>query len=143
MSQKKDTPQEIQEFDQTVLVKIKPSEATLPIDTTTEWNKGYILLNTLIKMLYDDVHKEEYIDDDGMRHTKTVINPQLIALMKERRRVLDQIWKIAGGEAMNEAKKETAKKMIDFVWQSQEKEIKEKHKDDAIEIIEEDVYDED
>lgn len=130
-------------FDHTVLIKLKPGNSTLPIDTSAEWTKGYMMLNKMIAMLYEDVHKEEYINDNGERHQRTIINPQLIDLLKERRRTIEQIWKIAGGEVMNEAKKESIKKMVDFVWHSQEKEIKDQHKHEVVEILEEDVYEED
>lgn len=133
----------IEKFDTTVLVRINPKKSTLPIDTSAEWNKGFILINVLIKELTDHRYIEEFIDGGGHKRTRPMLHPQLLGYMQERRHMIDQIFKIMGGEVANEFKKESAKKLAGFLFQLQTDEIKQKYKKQAYKIIESEVSDED
>ena len=131
----------IEEFDTTVLVRINPRESSLPIDTAAEWNKGFALINTLIKELADHRYVEEFEDNGGKMRKRPMMHPQLLGYMQERRHMIDQIFKVMGGEIANEIKKESAKKLANFLFQMQMDEIKDKHKKEAYEIIELEVSD--
>ncbi len=121
----------IEEFDTTVLVRINPKESTLPIDTAAEWTKGFSLINTLIKELADHRYTEEFFDEGGKKRSRVMMHPQLLGYMQERRHMIDQIFKLMGGEVANEFKKEGAKKLADFIFQMQMDEIKQQYKDKA------------
>ena len=43
-------------LDTLALVNLTPKESTLPIDTSREWNKGFKLINQLIKVLADAMY---------------------------------------------------------------------------------------
>lgn len=131
----------IEEFDTTVLVRINPRESTLPIDTSAEWTKGFSLINVLIKELSDHRYIEEFEDNSGVRRTRPMMHPQLLGYMQERRHMMDQIFKFMGGEAVNEIKKESAKKLAGFLFNLQIDEIKEQYKKEAYDIIELEVSD--
>ena len=135
----------IEKFDITTLVRIVPGKTTLPIDTSMEWNKGFKLVNLLIKELAEERYSEEWTDETGAERRRRVLHPQLLGYMQERRKMIDQIFKISGGEAMNEMKKETARKMADYIFKvNTDRETKEKYKKDALKLIEvEAEYDED
>lgn len=132
------------ELETLALVNITPREATLPIDTSREWNKGFKLINQLIKVLADAMYFEKYIDETGDEHRLPKMHPQLLGYMQERRHMIDQIWKIAGGEVINEGRKEAVKNMARILFETQiERKIKEKYKADVITILEVDSKDED
>ncbi|KKN18818.1 hypothetical protein LCGC14_0951920 [marine sediment metagenome] len=140
MSEEKD---EIKKFEYTTLVKINPKQSTLPIDTAAEWTKGYMFLNMILLELAKDTYVEEYIDEVGEDRRRTHIHPQMLPFLQERRRLQEQIWKISGGEAVNEGKKEFYKKQADFIFQmSQDVEFKEKHKKNIRKILEAEIYEE-
>jgi len=133
----------IEEFKYTTLVKINPGESTLPIDTVAEWSKGFGLVNYVIYLLSKSIYIEEYIDELGEKRVVPKIHPQLLAFMQERRKLQDQMWKISGGEARMEGKKELYKKEADFIFQmSQDNEFKEKHKKSIRKILEAEIYEE-
>jgi len=134
----------IQKFEYTTLVKINPKQSTLPIDTTAEWTKGYMLINSLLYELAKDTYVEKYKDELNETRRLTHVHPQLLAFMQERRRLQDQIWKISGGEAVNEGKKEFFRKQADFIFQmSQDIEFKEKNLAAVKKILEAEIYEED
>ena len=131
----------IQNFEYTTLVKINPKESTLPIDTVAEWNKGYMLINMVLLELARDTYVEYYVDEMGKKRRDTHVHPQFLSFFQERRKLADQIWKISGGEAMNEGKKEFFKKQADFIFQmSQDLEFKDKHRDAVKQILEAELY---
>ena len=133
----------IVKFEYTTLVKINPKQSTLPIDTAAEWTKGYMFLNSILLELAKDTYVDKYVDELGETRRRTHIHPQMLPFLQERRRLQEQIWKISGGEAVNEGKKEFFKKQADFIFQmSQDVEFKEKHKKNVRKIIEADVYEE-
>jgi len=132
---------EIEKFEYTTLVKINPKQSTLPIDTAAEWTKGYMFLNMVLLELAKDTYVEPYVDELGKDRRRTHIHPQMLPFLQERRRLQEQIWKISGGEAVNEGKKEFFKKQADFIFQmSQDVEFKEKHKKSVRKILETDIY---
>jgi len=132
---------EIEKFEYTTLVKINPKQSTLPIDTAAEWTKGYMFLNMVLLELAKDTYVEPYVDELGKDRRRTHIHPQMLSFLQERRRLQEQIWKISGGEAVNEGKKEFFKKQADFIFQmSQDVEFKEKHKKSVRKILETDIY---
>ena len=131
----------IQNFEYTTLVKINPKESTLPIDTVAEWNKGYMLINMVLLELARDTYVEYWTDELSKPRRRTHIHPQFLSFFQERRKLADQIWKISGGEAMNEGKKEFFKKQADFIFQmSQDLEFKDKHRDAVKQILEAELY---
>jgi len=131
----------IEEFKYTALVKINPKQSTLPIDTTAEWTKGYMLLNTILLKLAKDTYVEDYIDEVGEKRRRTHINPQLLPFLQERRKLQEQIWKISGGEAVMEVKKELFKKEAELIFQmSQDHSFKKKHKGKIQEILEAEIF---
>ena len=136
--------EEIEKFKYTTLVKINPGESTLPIDTVAEWSKGFGLVNYIIYLLSKSIYIEEYIDEFEIKREVPKIHPQLLSFMQERRRLQDQMWKISGGEARMEGKKELYKKQADFIFEmSQDNDFKEKHKKNIRKILEAEIYKED
>lgn len=140
---KEKTNEAIKEFEYTTLVQINPKQSTLPIDTAAEWTKGYMFLNMVLLEIAKDTYVENYIDEVGESRRRTHIHPQMLPFLQERRRLQEQIWKISGGEAVNEGKKEFFKKQADFIFEmSQDVEFKNKHKDKVRKILEADIYEE-
>ena len=138
MSEQKE---EIKKFEYTTLVKINPKQSTLPIDTAAEWTKGYMFLNMILLELAKDTYTEIYIDEVGEKRRRTHLHPQMLPFLQERRRLQEQIWKISGGEAVNEGKKEFFKKQADFIFEmSQDIEFKDKHRDTVKKILEAEIY---
>ena len=139
--QETDLVEAIEEFKYTALVKINPKQSTLPIDTTAEWSKGYMLLNMVLLELAKDTYTEEYIDELGEKRRLTHVHPQMLSFMQERRRLQEQIRKISGGEAVIEGKKELFKKQADLIFQmSQDHAFKEKYKDKIYKTIESEIF---
>jgi len=139
----KDEKFDLAEFEYTALVKINPKQSTLPIDTAAEWTKGYMLLNMVLLELAKDTYTEEYIDEVGESRRLTHVNPQLLPFLQERRRLQEQIWKISGGEAVIEGKKELYRKQADLIFQmSQDHDFKEKYKNKVQKIIEAEIFEE-
>jgi len=134
----------LEKFDETILVRINPAESTLPIDTSAEWTKGFALVNQIIFELAQERYQDTYTDELGNKHMITKLHPQLPTYIDLRRKLMDQIWKISGGEAVNEVKKETAKNLAKMVFETQmDKNIKEKYRKHVEKIIEvEAQYDE-
>lgn len=133
----------LQKFEYTTLVKINPKQSTLPIDTAAEWTKGYMLINLVLLELAKDTYIEHYRDELGKKRRITHVHPQMLAFFQERRKLQEQIWKISGGEAVNEGKKEFFKKQADFIFQmSQDIEFKDKHRDTIKKVLEAELYEE-
>lgn len=134
----------IEAFEYTTLVKINPGQSTLPIDTVAEWTKGFELVNYVIYLLSKAIYIEEYTDELGEDRAVPKVHPQLLSFIQERRRLQDQMWKISGGEARMEGKKELYKKEADFIFEmSQDNDFKEKHKKSIRKILEAEIYEED
>jgi len=141
--QTEEDPQEtpIEEFKYTTLVKIEPKQSTLPIDTSTEWNKAFQLVNYVIYLLGKGIYIEKYIDETNVEREVPKIPPQLLAFMQERRKLQDQIWKISGGEAIIEGKKELYRKQADLIFQmSQDRDFKKKHREKIEKILEAELF---
>lgn len=135
---------EIEEFKYTTLVKINPKQSTLPIDTAAEWTKGYMLLNMTLLELSKDTFVEEYVDEVGNKRRITHVNPQMLPFLQERRRLQEQIWKISGGEAVIEGKKELFKKQADLIFQmTKDHDFKKKYKKDMEKVLEAEIFEED
>lgn len=133
----------VEDFETTALVRINPKEATLPIDTSAEWTKGFMLINQLIKELADIRYTESYIDETGEKRSRMVLHPQLLGYIQERRHMIDQIWKVSGGEVVNEGRKEAIKNMARILFETQvERKTKEKYRKDVINILEVEENDE-
>jgi len=129
--------EELDEFDETSLVKIEPGQATLPIQVASEWDKGYKLINKCILMMMKDTFVEEYKDELGNERTLTHLHPQLLPFIQERRRMADQIWKFIGGEAVNEGRKKMMHNMADIIFQmTQDEDFLIKNKDKIKDILE-------
>lgn len=149
MTEKTEDPQkypidEVEEFKYTTLVKINPKQSTLPIDTAAEWVKGYMLLNMVLLELAKDTYTETYEDEFGEPRRRTHVHPQMLSFIQERRRLQEQIWKISGGEAVLEGKKEFFKKQAEFIFQmSQDKEFKDKYKKQMENILEIEIFEKD
>ena len=127
-------------FSTTELVNINPKNTNLAIDTMCEWTKGFVLINEIILVLSQDTYKEDFMDDNGRARKKTKMNNMLLPFIKERRALMDQYWKISGGEAINEAKKEVSKQLASTIFNfKQDKETNEKYRKKIIDIIEEEM----
>lgn len=94
---------------QTALMKIKTEDSTVLIDTAAELNKGYYWLNVLIDEVVNQRHIESVEDDTGNFYERTKFHPLTMKLFEERRKTLELIHKISGGEIRNEIKKELGK----------------------------------
>ncbi len=133
----------IEEFKYTTLVRINPGESTLPIDTVAEWFKGFELVNHIVYLLSKATYTEKWTDETGEKREIPKVHPLLLPFIQERRKLQDQIWKIGGGEALMEGKKELFKKQADLIFQmSQDQDFKEKYKDKVQKIIEAEIFEE-
>jgi len=123
-------------------MNLDPIKSTLALDTMAEWTKGFLLVNEIILKLNESTYMDEFIDNSGKTRKKPKIHPLLLPFMKERRVLMDQYWKISGGEAVNEAKKEISKQLATTIFNfKQNKEANEKFKDNVIEILEKESED--
>lgn len=130
----------IEEFKETALLNIDLKDTTLPIDTSAEWTKGFKLVNQLIYELAKERYVEEFVDETGEARSRPVLHPQLLSYIQERRKQIDQIFRMSGGDIVNEFKKETAKKLASFVFEMQsDPKTKEQYKKEAYKIIETEV----
>ncbi len=128
---------ELKDFGQTYVLRVSEKETNLPIDTAAELTKGFVLVNDLIGRLYREIYLEEHEDRSGNTRERTVVHPLLLKLVEERRKTLDQIFKMSGGEMIQEAGKETMKQYIKKIFEfSQDREVKEKYKDQVRKTIE-------
>ena len=127
---------EMVKFDETCVLRVNIRDASLPIDTAREWTKGFALVNLLIYELSKERYVERFEDSGGVFRNRTRFNPLLLPLIKERRALMDQIWKISGGEAINEARKELTKSFAKGLFEhKRDKEENEKYKEEAFKII--------
>lgn len=134
----------VQEFEYTTLVKINPKESTLPIDTVAEWSKAFGLVNYVIYLLGKSIYIEQYRDEFGILREIPKIPIQLLSFMQERRKLQEQMWKISGGEARNEGKKELYRKQADLIFQmSQDNDFKDEHRKSVRKILEAELFEED
>jgi len=141
--QKTEEIEEYEEFKYTTLVKINPGESTLPIDTVAEWFKGFDLVNHVLFLLSKATYIEKWTDELGVVREIPKVHPLLLPFMQERRKLQDQIWKIGGGEAIMEGKKELFRKQADMIFQmSQDEDFKEKYKLKVQKIIEAEIFEE-
>lgn len=123
----------------TFLVQINPEQSTLPIDVASTWTQGFLYINKILEMIDKDTFVETFLDETGKDRRQTHIHPLLLPMLQERRRMIEQVWKISGGEIMNEAKKTIVKSFAKQIFESQLSKQKEKYKEDFIEIIEGEV----
>jgi hypothetical protein len=97
-----------------------------------------MLVNTIIAKIGDNEWDEIIIDENGNERKRKHIDPQLLPWVQERRRVIEQFWKVSGGEAVVEGKKQAYKNMADMIFNArQDKEFIEEHEKDFIEVLEE------
>ena len=107
------------EMDKTFLVQINPGQSTLPIDVASTWTQGFLYINKILEMIDKDTFVETFLDETGKDRRQTHIHPLLLPMMQERRRMIEQVWKISGGEIMNEAKKTIVKSFAKQIFESQ------------------------
>lgn len=125
-------------FNETVLVRIDPEHSTLPVDTAAEMLKGISLVNELIGELARERYVEEFEDENGNTQKRTRLNPMIISLLREKRMLMDQAWKISGGEAVNEAKKEMSKSFARHLFETNmDEKTKNQYRERVYEILEE------
>lgn len=127
-----------EEFDmsKTFLVQIKPEQSNLPIDVASTWTQGFLYINKILEKIDKDTHIEDYVDNTGIVRRKTVIHPLLLPMLQERRKLLDQVWKISGGELMNEARKTVVKNFAKQLFEAQISKEKQEYEQKFKEIIE-------
>lgn len=123
----------------TFLVQINPDQSTLPIDVASTWTQGFLYINKILEMVDKDTFVESFLDETGKARRRTHIHPLLLPMLQERRRMIEQVWKISGGEIMNEAKKSVVKSFAKQIFESQLSKQKQRYKEDFIEIIESEV----
>ncbi len=123
----------------TFLVQINPEQSTLPIDVASTWTQGFLYINKILEMVDKDTFVETFLSETGRERQQTHIHPLLLPMLQERRRMIEQVWKISGGEIMNEAKKTIVKSFAKQIFESQLSKQKQKYQKDFIEIIEGEV----
>jgi len=127
---------------ETSVVKINPEDTTILIDTTSELNKGYHWLNVLLDEVIGERYKEEVEDNSGNSHTVTKYHPLMMSLIQERRKTLDQIYKLSGNEMRDEVKKEIGKLSAKAIFEASKNEgVRKKYIRQAKKIIEAEFYD--
>ena len=127
----------------TFLVQVNPEQSTLPIDVASTWTQGFIYIHKILEMLDKDTFIERWNDETGKARRRTHMHPLLLPLMQELRRMIEQVWKISGGEIMNEVKKSVVKNFAKQIYESQLSKYKEEYKEDFKKIIEAEVEDND
>lgn len=129
-------------FEKTCLIKVDDNNHTLPVDTAAELTKGLQWINKLCAEVLSERYVEEIEDRNGNLRTRTNFHPLTPKLLQEQRKRIDQIYKILGGETVNEIKKEMGKQMAKVIFQtSKDSEVKENYKKQAIKVIEEGLHD--
>ena len=123
----------------TFLVQINPEQSTLPIDVAATWTQGFLYIHKILDMIDKDTYVETYLDETGATRRQTHVHPLLLPLLQERRRMIEQVWKISGGEIMNEAKKSVVKSFAKQLYESQLSKSKDKYEQKFKEIIEAEV----
>lgn len=132
-----DEKYELIPMEDTLVLAVSPDESTLLIDTANELNKGYMWLNTLLGEVLNERYREIYVDDEGNKRARTKFHPMTMKLLEERRKTIDQMFRILGGEARNEIAKEAGKYAARAIFEaSKNKETKQKYKKQAIQVIE-------
>lgn len=136
--------QELVPLNQTFLVEIQPEEVTLPIDTAAELTKDILWINELLNEVVNERYVTEVEDSKGNYHPVTKFHPLTMKLFEEKRKRVDQIWKILGGETQNEIKKEIGKFTAKAIFEvSKSSNDKKNYKDEAIKIIEAEIHESD
>ena len=135
------TKMESKELDlgKTFLVQVNPERSSLPIDVASTWTQGFLYVNKILEMIDKDTYVETFVDETGKARSRTHIHPLLLPILQERRRMIEQVWKISGGEIMNEVKKSVVKNFARQLYESQLSKQKEKYQKNFIEIIEGEV----
>ena len=126
----------IKAFDDSLLLVKKSTKQSLPLDTVGEWKKGIQLVDALITEILSQSYIEQIEDKNGDFHKKTTYDPLLPTWVRERRLLLDQIYKFSGGEAVNEGKKEVIKNMAKVIFHASMSDEKIKHAEKFKKIIE-------
>lgn len=127
------------DMDKTFLVQVNPEQSTLPIDVAATWTQGFLYVNKILEMVDKDSFVDNYIDETGKDRRQTHLHPLLLPLLQERRRMIEQVWKISGGEVMNEVKKSVVKNFAKQLFESQLSKNKQKYQEDFKKIIEAEV----
>jgi hypothetical protein len=129
--------EEIISFETSELMNINPKESTLPIDTVSEWTKGFALVNEIIHILSESTYEEDFEDISGEIRSRLRIHPMLLPFLKERRALMDQFYKVSGGEAVNEVKKEVSKSLANAIFNfKMDRKANENNRKKVIEILE-------
>ena len=127
-------------FRNTDLLDIDSGKSNLAIDTMKEWTKGFVLINEIIFKLHESTYTEEFEDNVGKLRNRPKFHSLLLPFFKERRVLMDQYWKISGGEAVNEAKKEISKQLASTIFNFKlDEEANKVNRDKVIEMIEVDA----
>jgi len=126
----------------TFLVRVNPEQSTLPIDVAATWTQGFLYIHKILDMIDKDTYVEHFIDDNDIERRRTHIHPLLLPLLQERRKMIEQVWKISGGEIMNEAKKSVVKNFAKQLYESQLSKHKKDYEDNFKQIIEAEVSNE-
>lgn len=107
----------------------KPIKTILD-DISTEMSSNLLMIDDVIQALASDTYTIEEVDENGRIIHTTIINPNLLSWLKEKRMTLVEKWKLAGGELHQEKEKEKIKiqgKMIlDTISSMSPEELKEK-----------------
>jgi hypothetical protein len=103
---------------ETSVLKIRTKESTLLVDTAAELTKGYHWINVLLSEILNERYTEQIEDENGKIHNRTKFHPLTMKLIEERRKTIDQIYKISGGELRNEVKKELGKLSAKMIFEA-------------------------
>lgn len=108
-----------------VVVRMDPNKITLPVDAVSEMTKDFVLINNIIALLKDDMRQEIETDDEGNRRTRSILNPSMIHWMRLKRDLINDLWKMAGGEVQQQIMKEKAAIVGKILFQEMKKMSKE------------------
>ena len=131
---------ELVPMEHTFVLDVGDGNATLPLDTAKELTKGLAHINDLLGVSIKEKYTEEIEDQSGRKHFRTKFHPLMMKLFDEQRKRVDQIHKILGGALQQDIAKEAAKITAKLIFEARNKR---EVKDEAIEILESEYYEED
>ncbi len=83
---------------------------SLTVDVATEMGKGYSDIQEIINLLKMDTRVDDVLDEDDKKiGQRTHVHPQLLKWYQEGRHTLETLWKLGGGDIIQEVEKEKIK----------------------------------
>jgi len=121
MSEKKD----LTKLEPLEAIVLKEEDNTLLSEVAVEMNKKYNLVDEIIEMLLGDTRQIPIKDEDGIvLGQRTQLHPQLLSWIKEARLFQIDLWKLRGGDIVQEGQKKgievAAKILLEGISQNPE-----------------------